>query len=57
MTDEARAAQRAYLAAWRKKNPEKVREQNRRYWEKKAKQMQVNDGHCFGGGEHEQAAN
>lgn len=39
MTDEAKAARRAYLAAWRKKNPERVKEQNRRYWEKKAAQI------------------
>ena len=44
VTDEARAAQRAYLAAWRKKNPEKVREQHRRYWERKAQQMRKNGG-------------
>ena len=44
MTNEARAAQRAYLAEWRKRNPEKVRENNRRYWEKKAKKIRESEG-------------
>ena len=35
-SDAAREAQRAYYREWRKKNPDKVREKNRRYWEKKA---------------------
>ena len=34
--DEAQAAQREYARAWRRKNPDKVREINRRYWERKA---------------------
>ncbi|MBR6571494.1 MAG: phosphatase [Clostridia bacterium] len=29
-------ARREYQRRWRKANPDKVREQNRRYWEKKA---------------------
>ena len=41
MTDEAKAVRRAYLAAWRKKNPERVREQNRRYWERRALKLQA----------------
>ncbi|ANU54644.1 phosphatase [Acutalibacter muris] len=32
----AREAQREYQRQWRRKNPDKVREMNRRYWEKKA---------------------
>lgn len=36
ISDEAREAQRAYFREWRKKNPDKIREKNRRYWEKKA---------------------
>lgn len=32
----AREVQRAYYREWRKKNPDKVKEKNRRYWEKKA---------------------
>lgn len=37
LSDEAREARNAYMREWIKKNPEKVRERNRRYWEKKAK--------------------
>lgn len=36
MTAAAKEAQRAYKRSWRRKNPEKVKEYNRRYWEKKA---------------------
>ena len=39
-SEKARAAQRAYLREWRRKNPEKVRESNRRYWERKAAQLE-----------------
>ena len=49
MTDAAREAQRAYMREWRKKNPERVREKNQRYWERKAKQIQENVGHANGG--------
>lgn len=40
MSEAAKEAQRRYLRDWRKKNPEKAKEQNRRnqaaYWERKA---------------------
>ena len=44
LTDEqleelAREKQREYLREWRKKNPDKVREYNKRYWKKKALEM------------------
>lgn len=39
-TDAAKEAKRAYFREWRKKNPDKVKEQNRRYWEKKAAQAE-----------------
>ena len=32
-----RAEQAAYVKAWRKKNPERAKAINRRYWEKKVK--------------------
>lgn len=38
MTVSANEARKAYYREWRKKNPDKVRETNRRYWEKKAAQ-------------------
>lgn len=37
---EVRAAQAAYAREWRKKNPEKQAEISRRYWLKKAREMQ-----------------
>ena len=39
LSNQAKEAQRAYLREWRRKNPEKVQENNRRYWERKAQQM------------------
>ena len=36
MTEEARAAAAAYVRAWRRKNPDKIRTYYRKYWEKKA---------------------
>ena len=38
--NRVKEAQRAYQRAWRKKNPEKVREYNRRYWERKIKGLE-----------------
>ena len=38
MTPEARKAQREYKRKWQQQNKDKVREQQARYWEKKAKQ-------------------
>ena len=38
ISEKAKEAQRAYLREWRRKNPDKVRENNRRYWERKAQQ-------------------
>lgn len=36
MSDEARKAQNEYTRRYRKEHPERVREWNRRYWQKKA---------------------
>ncbi len=36
MSVDAIAARREYQKKWRKANPDKVREKNRRYWEKVA---------------------
>ena len=45
MTEEelraAKEAQAKYYREYRKRNPEKVRETNLRYWAKKAKQQQA----------------
>lgn len=40
LSQEAREARNAYYRAWRKKNPEKVKQAQERYWKKKAKEMQ-----------------
>ena len=39
MTEEAKEARREYYKRWRAANPEKVREKNQRYWQKKADTM------------------
>jgi len=39
MEQKAREMQREYQRQWRKKNPDKVREKNRRYWVKKAREQ------------------
>ena len=44
LTEAVREAKRQYMREWRKKNPERVKENNRRYWERKAKQLQENRG-------------
>lgn len=43
LTDAARDARNAYQRAWRAKNKDKVRENNQRYWAKKAAEMAVSD--------------
>ncbi len=35
----AREKQREYLREWRRNNPDKVKEYNKRYWRKKALEM------------------
>lgn len=40
MDDQARKAQREYLRAWRKRNPDKVRAANRKYWQRRAQRLQ-----------------
>lgn len=39
MDEKAREAQRQYLREWRKRNPERVREANQRYWQKRAARL------------------
>lgn len=40
MDEKAKAARRAYKRAWAKKNPEKIKAQQERYWTKKAAQTE-----------------
>lgn len=39
MEDRARQARLEYMREWRRKNKDKVRENNRRYWERRAQKM------------------
>ncbi|MCD8050130.1 MAG: phosphatase [Clostridiales bacterium] len=41
MTDEAKAARRAYQREWARKHPDRVKEHQQRYWAKKAAQQQA----------------
>lgn len=40
MSEDARKVKNAYMREWRKNNKAKVKEINKRYWEKKSK---IND--------------
>ncbi len=46
LSPEAKELRRLYAKAWRAKNPDKVRENNRRYWERKAHQQLETGGEC-----------
>jgi len=41
MTEKAKEARRAYQREWARKNPDKVKAQQARYWEKKAEQAEA----------------
>ncbi len=43
-SNAAKIAQREYARQWRRKNPEKVRAINRRYWERRAAKLQASEG-------------
>lgn len=36
MSEKGKEARRAYKREWARRNPDKIREQQRRYWERKA---------------------
>ena len=38
MSEKAKQAQKAYMREWRRKNRDKMKEYNRRYWERKARE-------------------
>lgn len=40
MSEAAKQAQREYMNNWRKNNPEKVKRYNKKYWEKRAKELE-----------------
>ena len=39
--DPAKTAQREYMREWRKKNPEKVKAAQQRYWNKRGEKMNL----------------
>ena len=43
LTEEAKEAKRQYYRAYRAAHPDKVKEANRRYWEKRAQQKIVKE--------------
>ena len=43
ISDEAKQERAAYMREYRRKNPEKTKEINRRYWERRAKKKAVED--------------
>ena len=44
MNEQAREAQRVYMREWRRRNKDKVRESNRKYWERRAQRMDARKG-------------
>lgn len=44
MSDTAKEAKKAYMREWRRKNPEKVKAAQMRFWTKKWREMQCRDG-------------
>ena len=52
LSEKAQALKTEYLRNWRKKNPDKLKQYERNYWEKKAKaytiEMQAIDLHIKG---------
>ena len=43
MTEEAKEARRKYKRKWNKEHPDKVKEYQARYWQKKAEQAAAKD--------------
>lgn len=43
LTDAAKEARKAYRREWAKKNPDKVKEHQARYWNKKAKELETDE--------------
>lgn len=39
INEQARAARAEYFREWRRKNPDKVRENNRKYWQRRAARL------------------
>lgn len=39
MTEEAKRARAAYMREWRRRNPERTRQQRELYWQRRAERM------------------
>lgn len=39
LDEQARTARAEYFREWRRKNPDKVRENNRKYWQRRAARL------------------
>lgn len=39
LDEQARTVRAAYFKEWRRKNPDKVRENNRKYWQRRAARL------------------
>lgn len=46
MTEEAKEARRAYRREWARKNRDKVRAQEEKFWERRAAAMAAQPGHA-----------
>lgn len=44
LDEQVRDARAAYYREWRRRNPDKVRAANRKYWERRAQRMQESAG-------------
>ena len=47
MTEEAKKTKNEYMKQWRRKNPDKVKANTARYWEKKARERMEQDRNIF----------
>lgn len=57
MDEKAKAARRAYKNEWAKRNPDKVRAQQERYWMKRATEMEHRDAGAVAQPERRSAGN
>ncbi len=53
MTEDAKRERAEYQRQWRKKNPDKVRKNNERYWENRIKRNLAQQQELKQEGEHE----
>lgn len=44
LSEKARELRNEYMREWRRKNPDRVRESKARYWERRAKELEEQEG-------------